>query len=344
MSSVIGTWRPRLGPRHLGWVAVVTMLAAAAWAPSAPPAEATGGPGAIWTTSSTCRPPQDLNHYAVGQDVWVRGANFAPGATYGWTITGQPGHASSDPGLVVASGAVTADDAGAFCFLAYTVQPGDRGEYTVDVEGARKNDNYRVTAPASPRPSLTPSPSPTTPPGAAALLVRKWIDVDGRLTTAGDRVPAPGWAFAVAIENGSPADLEAATDADGWIEVEVAPGPGGATAEVEEALPQGARLLVAHCVAADGSTRGTAAKAAVTGIRIEDGDTVTCTFVNTSGGVQPGTPHPRVTPPGTDAGPTQGSGGDGGWRLAILGLVGLIVVLQALAPARLLRRLDVGRR
>jgi hypothetical protein len=70
---------------------------------------------------------------------------------------------------------------------------------------------------------------------------------------------------------------------------------------------------------------------------------VTCTFVNTSGAVSPGTPKPQASPPVTDAAPVSGSPGDGGWRVALLALVSLIVVLQALTPARLLRVLDPRR-
>src|SRR5687767_10236769 len=100
----------------------------------APRADA-AGPGAIWTTRITCSDPapQDENHYQTGETVYVRGSNFEPNTTYDWTITGQPGNASSDPGVVVASGTVTTDGSGAFCLAAYTIPAGDRGEYTVDL-------------------------------------------------------------------------------------------------------------------------------------------------------------------------------------------------------------------
>lgn len=97
--------------------------------------------GAIWTTTSTCGAPQDANLYAVGQTVYVHGSNFDNG-TYSWDIIGKPGGASTDPGITVASGNEPVNSSGMFCFNAYTIQPGDGGEYGVDFNG--KHDNYRV--------------------------------------------------------------------------------------------------------------------------------------------------------------------------------------------------------
>ncbi len=106
-------------------------------------------PGAIWTTNADCGDEtQDVNHYPVGGVVWVNGNNFKPLTEFDWTITGQPGHASCDPGEIVASGKITTDEDGAFCFNAYTVREDDCGEYTVDV--GNKNDNYRVDKPENP--------------------------------------------------------------------------------------------------------------------------------------------------------------------------------------------------
>jgi hypothetical protein len=122
--------------------------------------------GAIWTTQETCSDPaaQDANHYDVGQTVHIRGDGFDPDTTLGWSITGQPGGASSDPNIVVASGDVTTDATGYFCVAAYTVLPGDNGEYTVDVDDANKNDNYRVGDEATPTDPPPTDPPPTDPP------------------------------------------------------------------------------------------------------------------------------------------------------------------------------------
>lgn len=57
--------------------------------------------GAIWTTDSGCA-TQDKNIYSAGEQVWIGATGFAAG-TYSWTITGQPGQASGDPNIVVAS-------------------------------------------------------------------------------------------------------------------------------------------------------------------------------------------------------------------------------------------------
>jgi hypothetical protein len=122
--------------------------------------------GAIWTTQETCNDPaaQDANHYDVGETVHIRGDGFDADTTLSWSITGQPGGASSDPGIVVASGDVLTDGTGYFCVAAYTVLPGDDGEYTVDVESASKNDNYRVEDEATPTDPPPTEPPPTEPP------------------------------------------------------------------------------------------------------------------------------------------------------------------------------------
>ncbi len=99
--------------------------------------------GAIWTTESACGDEtQDQNHYAIGEIVYVNGSNFDPNTEYDWKIEGQPGGASCDPGIVVASGTILTDENGDFCFDAYTVQNDDCGEYKVNV--GNKGDNYRV--------------------------------------------------------------------------------------------------------------------------------------------------------------------------------------------------------
>jgi len=99
-------------------------------------------PGAIWTTTSSCGTPQNVNAYDIGDDVYINGDNFNVGL-YDWDITGQPGGASADPNIVVASGnGYFVSASGAFCFKAYTVAADDDGVYNVDFGG--KNDNYSV--------------------------------------------------------------------------------------------------------------------------------------------------------------------------------------------------------
>ena len=107
---------------------------------------AQGGAGAIWTTTGSCGDDtQDTNHFSAGDEVYINGSNFAPGSLP-WSIEGKPGGASCDPNITVASGTVTVDATGTFCFHAYTVANDDCGEYNVDVDG--KKDNYRVDASA----------------------------------------------------------------------------------------------------------------------------------------------------------------------------------------------------
>lgn len=123
-------------------------------------ASAATGSGSIWTTKNDCgSESQDVNHFAVGDTVYINGANFSPG-DHNWTITGKPGGASSDPGQVVASGVVTVGTSGKFCIPAYVVQPGDSGEYQVKV--GKKGDNYRVKSvhPTN-TPTLTKTPTST---------------------------------------------------------------------------------------------------------------------------------------------------------------------------------------
>lgn len=112
--------------------------------------------GAIWTTKIDCGDEdQDINHYAIGEKVFIHGKNFSPESSYIWNITGQNGGASCDPDQVVASGANLTDLDGKFCFEAYIVAFGDCGEYKVDFGG--KNDNYHVDGVT---PTITETPTP----------------------------------------------------------------------------------------------------------------------------------------------------------------------------------------
>ncbi len=104
--------------------------------------DAAPGSGAIWTTSGSCGDPQNVNEYNVGEVIYINGAGFDAG-NYSWSITGQPGNSSGDPGSEVASDDYTVGSSGEFCFEAYTVADGDWGVYKVAF-GNAKNDNYHV--------------------------------------------------------------------------------------------------------------------------------------------------------------------------------------------------------
>lgn len=136
------------------------LLAAIVLGPAALGVSATPNAGSIWTTSGDCTNPnpQDQNQYAIGEAVVIRGSNFSPNTQYAYSISGQPGSASNDPGVEVASGVVTTDSSGFFCAEAYTVAADDGGQYKVEAEG--KQDSYNVIE-ATPTPTPTPTPSPT---------------------------------------------------------------------------------------------------------------------------------------------------------------------------------------
>ncbi len=105
-----------------------------------------GGAGAIWTTLNDCGgSAQDVNHYSIGDNVYINGKDFSGSTTYAWAITGQGGGASCDPDAQVASGNAQTYANGTFCFNAYRVQTGDCGEYSVNF--GDKNDNYRINQP-----------------------------------------------------------------------------------------------------------------------------------------------------------------------------------------------------
>jgi hypothetical protein len=117
--------------------------------------------GAIWTTTGSCGAPQNSNHYQAGDKIYINGSGFNAG-DHDWHIKGQPGGASGDPGDTVASGTVTVDSSGAFCFAAYTVKSDDWGEYSVKV--GNKGDNYHVDGEPTVAPTDPPTEAPTDTP------------------------------------------------------------------------------------------------------------------------------------------------------------------------------------
>ena len=72
-------------------------------------------------------------------------------------------------------------------------------------------------------------------------------------------------------------------------------------------------------------------------VLINVGETVTCTFINTSGAVQGATATPlvtpHVTPPPTDTLPVTGTPGGDSWRLVLLALAGIVASLLLLTEA-----------
>ncbi len=111
------------------------------------PQSAQAASGSIWTTTSSCGSPQNVNQYNVGETVYIHGDGF-PLGDYDWAITGLPGQASTDPNIDVASSILAGskfhvDASGQFCFDAYEIQVGDSGEYQVKFENV-KGDNLHI--------------------------------------------------------------------------------------------------------------------------------------------------------------------------------------------------------
>jgi len=128
--------------KHIGILLVVMSIALLGLVSAVSMSSESGGSGAIWTTKDDCGDEQqDVNEYDIGDAVYINGDNFDEG-DYDWSITGQPGGASCDPGIVVANGIYPVDETGAFCFEAYTVQEGDCGVYKARF--SNKQDAYHI--------------------------------------------------------------------------------------------------------------------------------------------------------------------------------------------------------
>lgn len=167
--------KPRLGSRILRavevacyLVGVISFTLAVSLGIGEPLTTSAQGSGAIWTTAGTCSNPQDQNQYNHGDNIVLHGENFSPSVSVAWSITGKPGGASCDPGIVVASGSETTDGDGAFCEIVYVVANDDCGEYQVKAEGS-KGDNYRVvgepptSTPTNTQVADTPTNTPVPP-------------------------------------------------------------------------------------------------------------------------------------------------------------------------------------
>ena len=175
--------RTRVSLSRTARIAAGSLLALSALGSSAAGTLAAHGAGSIWTTAVGCSAPapQNANSYSESQHVYLRGDHFAAGSLT-WTITGQPGGASGDAGLVVAWGDGVADGLGYFCIDAYTVASDDWGVYhAVVTQGSTsKNDNFTVVAgttdPGTTDPGTT-DPG-TTDPGTTDTTGTTGTDTD----------------------------------------------------------------------------------------------------------------------------------------------------------------------
>ncbi len=182
-----------------------------------------------------------------------------------------------------------------------------------------------------------------TKPAPAKLIVAKWFDVDGNLATTSDRFQASGWTFTTAITGGTISAASGTTGADGKVAFDIEVSGNGATAlvDVTETLPNPKefKLLAASCAMGE-AARGTLSALTVGGVAVNQGETVTCTFLNTTGDVAPATATPRITPPPTTTESNPAGDASGNVLLVLLAIVGLVAVLGVLtpAPARARRR------
>ncbi len=154
-------------------------------------------------------------------------------------------------------------------------------------------------------------------------------------------VPGAGWTFDVSGD-------QVVTGADGKVTLDLATVEGSVSVDItEDGAPVGTSadwtMTGGSCaVTADtlpppavGASRGTPdlETGAITDIVVNAGETVTCTFVNESGGTEAATATPRVTPPPTATLPVTGTPGDGSWRIVLLALAGLLAMTLLFTPA-----------
>jgi hypothetical protein len=173
---------------RLLYIGSAVMLVAALFLSLSPSTvQATANPGAIWTTNSTCGVSnQDVNHFNVGDHVYINFSGFQPG-TYPWSIQKISGNVKT----VIASGNFVVGPSGSGCFDAHTIQQGEGGhEYSVNF--GNKNDNYRCDdhATATPtktmRPTKTSTALPTATNTAVFTATNTFVPTDTLVPTATD--------------------------------------------------------------------------------------------------------------------------------------------------------------
>lgn len=99
--------------------------------------------GEVNTVTGSCGAPVNANQYEEGQAVLLKGKSFEPNTQYGWDISPAAGGPNAVP---IASGNVTTDANGDFCFTAIPSLPQgsiDGSPYKATV-GEAKSDNFSV--------------------------------------------------------------------------------------------------------------------------------------------------------------------------------------------------------
>ncbi len=106
-------------------------------------AQEINGAGSLWTTNVSCgSTPQDVNHFYLGESIYLHGSGFAPNQELPWYIQ----KVNANPQVTVADGTVKANSSGKFCFLAYTPVASDVG-YEFQSKVGTKGDNFDVRGP-----------------------------------------------------------------------------------------------------------------------------------------------------------------------------------------------------
>ncbi len=271
------------------------------------------------------------------------------GESYGAQVTTTPGTTVhyrivvTNTGNVTLTGVTLSDDLVNLTTVGCSI-PG-----TLAV-GQHFTCDYTLSAPAgvtvntatadSAQTSVLNDSATVTAPAPTSIVIRKILDLDGNLSTTNDRVPAAGWTFNLSGDPG----LQGTTNGQGIDTFDLTGLLESGTFTVSEVPKAHYTILTASCTVGEGQSRGTFDKAAASmdQVVVRAGETVTCTFVNTSGAVSPATATPRVTPPSTSTLPADGRTSDGGaWRIVLLALAALMastLVLTTSAPKARRRR------
>ncbi len=178
-----------------------------------------------------------------------------------------------------------------------------------------------------------------------SIIVQKLLDLDGKLSTKKDQVPAAGWTFTL---SGDPGMTGKTAGSQGLYTFDLTGLDGSDVFDLSETVKKDFKVLTASCEVTDavlqpsstrvaqvGDSRGTFVKASaeMQEVEVNAGETITCTFINTSGQVERATATPRVTPPPTDAAPTSGTPGGDSWRIVLLAIAALLAMTLLLTPA-----------
>ena len=118
--------------------------------------------GSTQTTNVNCV-AQNINHYAVGEEIWYRGADFTPNTSYNWQIIANDNRAECGhtKGAIIYQGTLSSDGSGNFCTPLHTVNSNDCGEFKATLVDFDKNDNFQAGAAATSSATPTPTPTPT---------------------------------------------------------------------------------------------------------------------------------------------------------------------------------------